>query len=83
MALTPEQMVAMAIEADCMRVNMYGDVAMAVERLSRFAALVTAKEREACKTVCDTTYYQFIGPEFGAVRYGIAACSSAIDARSK
>lgn len=53
MALTPEQMVAMAIEADCMRVNMYGDVAMAVERLSRFAALVTAKEREACALVCD------------------------------
>lgn len=51
--------------------------------LTRLIELAAAKEREACKTACDTTYYQFIGPEFGAVRYGIAACSSAIDARNK
>lgn len=42
-----------------------------------------AHEREACKTACDTTYYQFIGPEFGEVRYGISACKTALDARSK
>ena len=51
--------------------------------LTRLIELAATKERRACKAACDTTYYQFIGPEFGAVRYGIAACSSAIDARSK
>ncbi len=54
--------------------------------LLRFAALVeakaAAKEREACAQICDTTYYQFIGPEFGEVRHGIAACAAAIRARS-
>lgn len=50
--------------------------------LERFAALVEAKEREACAQICDTTYYQFIGPEFGEVRHGIAACAAAIRARS-
>ena len=53
MALTPEQTVAMAIEADCTRVYMHWDGAMAVERMSRFAALVAAKEREACAQVCE------------------------------
>ena len=43
MALTPEQTVAMAIEADCMRVYMHWDGAMAVERMSRFAALISAR----------------------------------------
>ena len=51
--------------------------------LTRLIELAATKERRACKAACDTAYYQFIGPEFGAVRYGIAACSSAIDARSK
>ena len=49
--------------------------------LARFAAMVEEKERDACAQVCDTTYYQFIGPEFGEVRHGIAACSAAIRAR--
>lgn len=49
--------------------------------LQRFATLVAAKEREVCAKVCDTTYYQHIGPECGQVRYGIAACAAAIRAR--
>lgn len=51
--------------------------------LTRLIELATAKEREACKAACDTTYYQFIGPEFSEVRYGISACKTALDARSK
>lgn len=39
------------------------------------------EEREACATVCDGVYYQNIGPEFGEVRHGIAACAAAIRAR--
>lgn len=51
--------------------------------LTRLIELAAAKEREACKAACDTTYYQFIGPEFGEVRYGISACKAAIDAIPK
>ena len=46
--------------------------------LVRFAALVAAKEREACATACDAIYHQFIGPAFGEVRHGVAACAAAI-----
>ena len=42
-----------------------------------------AIEREACAVVCDSVYHQNIGPEFGEVRYGIAACAQAIRARGK
>jgi DNA-binding IclR family transcriptional regulator len=38
-------------------------------------------EREACAKVCDGVYHQHIGPEYGEVRYGIAACAAAIRAR--
>ena len=77
MALTPEQMVAMAIEADCMRVNMYGDVAMAVERLSRFAALVAAREREACAQVCESEWSNVAERMYGR------ECAAALRARKE
>ena len=48
-----------------------------------FAKMVAAKEREACAIVCDGVYYQNIGPEFGEVRHGIAACAKAIRARGQ
>ena len=59
------------------------DVEINLEDLEAFAKLVAAKEREACAKVCDGVYYQNIGPEFGEVRYGIAACSAAIRARGE
>ena len=49
--------------------------------IERFAALVAAAEREACDTACAQVYYQHIGPQFGEVRYGIAAAKAAIRAR--
>lgn len=39
------------------------------------------EEREACETACDRAYHQYIGPQYGEVRYGIAACKAAISAR--
>ena len=36
---------------------------------------------EECAQLCDKTYHQFIGPEFGEVRHGIAACAAAIRAK--
>lgn len=38
-------------------------------------------EREACAQVCDSVYHQHIGPQYGEVRHGIAACAAAIRAR--
>ena len=78
MALSDDAIIAMARDA-----NPEHDLTSMLPFLSRFAALVAAREREACAQVCDTTYYQFIGPEFGEVRHGIAACSAAIRARGK
>jgi hypothetical protein len=42
--------------------------------VERFAALVL---QEAANT-CANVYHQHIGPEFGEVRHGIAACELAI-----
>lgn len=42
-----------------------------------------AAEREACKEACSRVYYQHIGPQFGEVRYGIAACLDAIGAKGQ
>ena len=50
--MTRDEIINMALEADCVHVNLNGDRAMATERLERFAALVAAKEREACKSEC-------------------------------
>ncbi len=77
--MTQYEIIQMANEAG---LNSYRIApAEAVAVWERFAALVEAKEREACAQICDTTYYQFIGPEFGEVRHGIAACATAIRAR--
>lgn len=78
MALSDDAITAMALEA-----NPENDINSMLPFLQRFAALVAAKELEACAQVCDTTYYQFIGPEFGEVRHGIAACAAAIRAKEK
>ena len=51
--------------------------------LARIVRRAVAKEREACAQLCDSAYYQFIGPEFGEVRHGIAACAAAIRARGQ
>jgi hypothetical protein len=55
----------------------------AVERLTRFAALVAAAEREACAKVCeDVPAGKYDTPEFW--REGVAyTCAAAIRARSK
>ena len=46
--------------------------------LDRFAELVRQDQREIDAKVCDTEYYQNIGPMYGEVRLGIAKCAAAI-----
>lgn len=49
----------------------------------KLVADAVAAEREACESACDRVYHQHIGPQFGEVRYGIAACKDAIRARGQ
>jgi len=44
------------------------------DELAAFTALVL----EEAEKVCANVYHQHIGPEFGEVRHGIAACELAI-----
>lgn len=78
--MTRDEIIRMAREADCMHVNLYGDQAMAIERLTRFAALVAAAEREACAKICDEQYMRArTSPD--AVRAN--ACAERIRARGE
>lgn len=76
--MTQDEIIAMAREVWSAG-GMY--IGPSIESLAQFAALVAAKEREECAKFCDETYYKFIGPEFGEVRHGIAACAEAIRSR--
>lgn len=80
--MTRDEIIRMAREADCMHVNLYGDQAMAIERLTRFAALVAAAEREACAKLCDQR--KIITPEWQLDQHynqGVSHCAAAIRAR--
>ena len=80
--MTQYEIIAMARES-CMEEAVDGLFYATSDSLQRFAALVEAKEREACATACDAIYHQFIGPAFGEVRHGVAACSAAIRGSGK
>jgi hypothetical protein len=51
--MTRDDIIRMAHEAYCSRVNLHTDQKASISRLMRFAALVAAAEREACAKLCD------------------------------
>lgn len=51
--MTRDDIIRMAHEAYCSRVNLHTDQKASISRLMRFAALVAAIERDACAKVCD------------------------------
>lgn len=51
--MTRDDIIRMAHEAYCSRVNLHTDQKASISRLMRFAALVAAIEREACAKVCE------------------------------
>lgn len=51
--MTRDEIIAMAREVDCLNVDLHGDQVCAVARLTRFADLVTSKERQRCQSVCE------------------------------
>ena len=68
--MTQDQIIKWARKADIQTIDHY--------YLQRFSQLVRAAALEEAAQVCDGVYYQHIGPQYGEVRYGIAACAKAI-----
>ena len=78
-----------AIARDVGMCGMLTDVVCTIDELERFAALVAAREREACAQVCESTVWTASIPEWRdmtkrdiAVK-SMLACAAAIRARSK
>ena len=61
--MTKDEVIALARECDCLHVNLTGDFSKAVERLTRFAALVVANEREECALVSEAFHSTTPWPE--------------------
>ncbi len=51
--MTRDDIIRMAHETHCLRVNLYTDQKASISRLERFAALVAAAEREAIAKIAD------------------------------
>jgi hypothetical protein len=49
--MTKDDVIRMANEAYCSRVNLHTDQKASISRLERFAKLVAAAEREACAVI--------------------------------
>jgi hypothetical protein len=54
--MTKDDIIRMAHETHCLRVNLYTDQKASISRLERFAALVAAEEREACAQIAFESY---------------------------
>lgn len=48
--------------------------------LERFAKIIRNQALEDAEVMCGAVYHNYIGPEYGEVRYGISACEQAIRA---
>ena len=95
--MTHEEIIAMAKEASSMeRLPWNGEwIFRSKKELMAFAALVAAKEREACAQVCDAERQDFGGVAAGpmttdagkrvheAMAAGAATCAAAIRARGQ
>ena len=94
--MTTDEIIAMAREADPFGEDgrLFAMASVAPGTLERFAALVAAKEREACAQVCDAERQDFGGVAAGpmttdagkrvheAMAAGAANCAAAIRARA-
>ena len=81
--MTREDIIRMAHETHCLRVNLYTDQKASISRLERFAALVAAAEREACiKLLEDFSQTQMV-PVVDTWRMGLIAGANAIRARGQ
>lgn len=63
---------------------LFTDGAVSIMRMERFAAIVAAKEREACAQLCSADslpYPQGMGSDGEFWEWGLASCATAIRAR--
>lgn len=51
--MTKDDILTMASESYCWRINLSNDRTASLARLQRFAELIAAAEREACAKVCE------------------------------
>jgi hypothetical protein len=51
--MTRDDIIRMAHESYCSRVNLHTDQKASISRLARFAALVAAEERKTCAEICE------------------------------
>ena len=81
--MTRDDVIRMANEAYCSRVNLHTDQKASISRLERFAKLVAAAEREACiKLLEDFSQTQMV-PVLDTWRMGLIAGANAIRARGQ
>jgi len=80
MKFTPEQVIEMAREAGFDVYDMKESPREAIAKATRLCTLAADRALEAAAVECDGVYHQHIGPQFAEVRYGIAACATAIRA---
>ena len=74
--MTQDEIIRMAREA--------GFINLALEpKLTRFAAIVAAHEREACAKVCDAYFEKRLGTADADFGFGAYDCAAAIRARGE
>ena len=61
--MTENDILTMASESYCWRINLYSDRIASIARLKRFANLVAAAEREACAKYFDDSDYMMYRSE--------------------
>ena len=61
--MTRDDIIRMAHETYCSRINLHTDQKASISRLARFAALVAAEEREACAKYFDDSNYMMYRSE--------------------
>jgi hypothetical protein len=57
--MSKDEILTMASESYCWRINLSNDRTASLARLQRFAELIAAKEREACAQIAHDTYEGF------------------------
>jgi hypothetical protein len=92
MTFTPEEITAMAKEAGIefeMQQALFGgqmlftDGSLSVDRMARFAAVISAKVQEACAQLCDATVMQSVLNSYDAGWAGGAeTCADRIRSRA-
>ena len=81
--MTRDDIIRIAHETYCSRINLHTDQKASISRLERFAALVAAEEREACAKLCDKLAYHTAKEQDFHALAAAESCAEAIRARGQ